>query len=97
MNEAICRLERVQKGEPFSILYPSDINDAIAALRAQSENPPLTLDELHSNNCDLRRELFRVKAERDAAMAFIQRIDREYGHYISDAGFEQWRGAQEEA
>lgn len=45
MNEVICRFERVQKGEPFSILYPFDIDDAIAALRAQTENnPPLTLD-----------------------------------------------------
>ena len=36
----------------------------------------------------------KLEAKLNAAVAFIQRIDREYGRYIVDVGFERWRGVQ---
>ncbi|BDF66568.1 hypothetical protein CE91St43_05400 [Oscillospiraceae bacterium] len=39
-------------------------------------------------------QLAAVTVERDGAVAFIQHIDKDYGRYISDAGFERWRGPQ---
>lgn len=38
----------------------------------------------------------KLEAKLNVAVAFIQRIDREYGRYIVDDEFERWRGTQEE-
>lgn len=50
--DAIDRFRAVRRGQPFNILWPSDVDEAIEALedklnrRPAPENKPLTLDQL---------------------------------------------------
>ena len=50
--DALDRFRAVRRGQPFNILWPSDVDEAIEALedklnrRPTPENKPLTLEEL---------------------------------------------------
>lgn len=50
--DALDRFRAVRRGQPFNILWPSDVDEAIEALedklnrRPAPENKPLTLDQL---------------------------------------------------
>lgn len=96
--------------ESFMRLENKDLRKRLAALQDENWEKDKEIERLKSELLEAREDhmaseaereqglaaLSRVEAERDAAVTFIQHIDREYGHYIADTGFERWRGAQGE-